>query len=255
MNTLHIKNFDLAATVRSGHLFHYDELQRGEFRIMNGAKSFVVRQEGNILRFAGTDERSLRAFFDLNQDVNALHHRLRQDKVLRPLLTHYKGIRLVRQDTRQALVAFILSSNNNQQRIKGMVDRHRTSPLHSAAEYTRIGFGYRAAWLATTEQQLTPRFLAKLRTLDYDDAKALLQTLPGVGPKVADCVLAYSELARGAAFPADVWVKKALQEWYSSSFTNTPLTDKNIRAFAKKKFGNDAAYAQHYLFLAAQEKL
>ena len=255
MGHLNVKDFDLAATVRSGHLFAYDDLGKGKFRVINGNKSFVVEQKKSLLRYSGITEKELLFFFDLDLDVAALQRRLGKDRALRPLLVRYKEIRLVRQDVRQAILTFILSSNNNQKRIKGMVDRHRACVARSEMEYVRLGFGYRAPWIAAAEARLSPSFLATLRSLDYDDAKSLLLSLPGVGPKVADCVLAYSELARGEAFPADVWVKRALKRWYPSYFRDKPLTDKNIRLFAQKKFGDDAAYAQHYLFLAAQELL
>lgn len=258
MPSLAVTDFDLAATVKSGHLFHYDDFGGGVFRIENGERTFIVSQESGRsgqVRFAGIDEEGVKAFFDLDLDVDGLHARLGKEKALRPFLEKYGGIRLVRQDARQAITAFILSANNNQKRIKKMVDAHRRAADRTAAEYGRLGFGYRAPFLAETERLLTPAFLQRLREAGHDEARELLIALPGVGPKVADCVLAYSELASGEAFPADVWVKRALTTWYPSAFKGKAFTDKNIQAWARKRFGTDAAYAQHYLFLAAQELL
>jgi N-glycosylase/DNA lyase len=270
MESLAVKDFDLAATVTSGHLFAYDALAKNTFRIINGDKSFIIGQEKGRVTYSGITGDELRRFFDFGLDVDALHRRLGTEKPLARLLPRYRGIRLVRQDVRQAILTFILSSNNNQKRIKRMMDslrmrygekrdEYHTLPLKGKIVHEKnlldLNFGYRSPFVVGTERLLTSKFLERLKTLPYEEARAALLQLPGVGPKVADCVLAYSELAKGEAFPADVWVKRALKTWYPSYFKNTPLTDKNIRVFVKEKFGDDASYAQHYLFLAAQELL
>ncbi len=274
MGSLAAPDFDLGLTVKAGMLFAYDEICPNEFIICDGEKTFYVKQEGSTLFFEGIAERGLRGFFDLDTDIDGLHARLKTEKPLAPVLREYKGLRLVRQDPRQAILTFIMSSNNNQRRIKRMMDAfrerhgertvvggHAAFALPPRGAVTHPGhldglkYGYRAEYLVETERRLNTGFLNKLERMDDDGARELLLTLPGVGPKVADCILAYSTLARGEAFPADVWVKRALKRWYASSFRKKPLTDKHIREFAKKRFGDDAAYAQHYLFLAAQEKL
>lgn len=241
-------DFDLVATVTSGHLFTYWPA-RGGFRIRNGTEEFFVKQDGAALCFTDTTEDRLRHFFDLDKDIDALHHRLKGDHVLKPQLETYKGIRLVRQDLRQAILTFICSSNNNQQRIKSMVDHLCTSQKHTEESLRAAGFGYRARFISEAQELLSHSFLDALAALSYQEAKERLVALPGVGSKVADCILAYSELAHGEAFPADVWVRRALTHWYRF---RAPLTDRNISSWARR-FGNDAAYAQHYLFLAAQE--
>lgn len=268
--SIRVKDFDLARTVRSGQLFAYEELGDGRFLIVDGATAFTVRQVETSLSFAGTSPEHLVSFFDLAFVHAKFCERLRRD----PVVEHIERsppLRLVRQDVRQAILTFILTSNNNQKRIKGMVDRLRAAhgrviphpdgssarafPLRGAVteeQLVRLGFGYRAAFYCATDGLVDDAFLRTLKSVPYREAKALLMTLPGVGPKVADCILAYSALARGEAFPADVWVKRAVKRWYAF---RKPLTHKNIEAFAIKRFGTDAAYAQHYLFLAAQKEL
>ncbi len=274
METLSVRDFDLGLTVKAGMLFAYDEPAPREFVICDGERTFYVRQEGSMLSYDGITEYGLKRFFDLEKDIRALHARLKTEKALAPVLPKYKGLRLVRQDPRQAILTFIMSSNNNQTRIKRMMDAfrerhgerivvggHATSALPSRGAVTTLDhldglkYGYRAEYLVEAERRLSKGFLNKLERADYDGARELLLTLPGVGPKVADCILAYSELAKGESFPADVWVKRALKRWYAPSFKKRPLTDKHVRAFARRRFGEDAAYGQHYLFLAAQELL
>lgn len=256
MPSLSIDDFDLASTVQSGHLFTHSPTATGAFRIRDGERTFTVAQQGRRIVFSGITETRLRAFFDLDLDVKALHERLRDDRVLAPLLDAYRGVRLVRQDIRQAIVTFILSSNNNQKRIKRMIDHLLSCPepfaIHDEALLRRAMFGYRAAFLAQATRAVNEEFLTTLRGTSYMEAKALLQTLPGVGPKVADCILAYSALAHGEAFPADVWVRRALTRWYRY---RKPFSERHLLPWVARRFGSDAAYAGHYLFLAAQESM
>ena len=44
--------------------------------------------------------------------------------------------------------------------------------------------------------------------------REILLTLPGVGPKVADCILLFSTLKRLEVFPIDVWVRRVINELY-----------------------------------------
>jgi N-glycosylase/DNA lyase len=86
-----------------------------------------------------------------------------------------------------------------------------------------------------------------------------LLSLPGVGQKVADCVLLFS-LDKLEAFPVDLWMKRAVLEFYPSYFERsfiervsakssiTPREYEAISLFGRKYFGKYAGYAQEYLF-------
>ena len=80
-----------------------------------------------------------------------------------------------------------------------------------------------------------------------DTARAELMKICGVGPKVADCILLFGAGKR-EAFPVDVWVRKVLNTLYHES-----LDRKSVRQFAENKFGNDAGFAQQYLFYYMRE--
>jgi N-glycosylase/DNA lyase len=90
--------------------------------------------------------------------------------------------------------------------------------------------------------------LARIATMPFDDARATLLDLPGVGEKVADCVLLFA-FGRGEAFPVDVWVQRAVERWYFSGRTATPRA---IRGWASDRFGPLAGYAQQHLFAGAR---
>lgn len=247
---MYISDFNLELTLRSGQLFTYREIPAG-FVVQDGSVQFEISQQGKRLFFSGTSEQHIRDLFDLDHNPASL--KPLADKRLRGLMTQFTGLRLIRQDVRQAIITFILSSNNNQKRIKGMIDCIRNEGPFPAIITEELlapaRCGYRTKYLVEASRLLTPSFLKNLENASYEDARASLMTLPGVGPKVADCILVYSRLRKDEAFPADVWVKRALAAWYDIN-----PTDINVRNFAAA-FGKQAAYVQQYLFLGAQAML
>ncbi|CAO3640582.1 unnamed protein product [Cunninghamella blakesleeana] len=131
---------------------------------------------------------------------------------------YFQGIRMLRQDPWENLICFICSSNNNITRISQMVHKLCTNfgskiatldnedyygfpTLKSLANETietklrALGFGYRAKYIAKTAQTILKEhpeeqenWIKNLRSLPYEETKEILMTLPGVGPKVADCI-------------------------------------------------------------------
>ena len=88
-----------------------------------------------------------------------------------------------------------------------------------------------------------------IKNAPIDIARSEISKINGIGPKVADCILLFYA-KRGEAFPTDVWIKKVLTHYYGFS----ELTPKKINEFAKQKFGNNAGYAQQYLFYLARKE-
>ena len=80
-----------------------------------------------------------------------------------------------------------------------------------------------------------------------------LLTLSGVGPKVADCILLFSDLKRFEVFPIDVWVRRGMNDLYIKQEDETKVSKKQIEQLASKKFGNLAGLAQQYLFYWRRE--
>ena len=88
---------------------------------------------------------------------------------------------------------------------------------------------------------------------DFNTVRETLLTLPGVGPKVADCILLFSTLKRWEAFPIDVWVRRVMNELYIKNVDETKVSKKQIEKIAYEKFGNLAGLAQQYLFYWKRE--
>ncbi|MCI0769859.1 MAG: hypothetical protein J4N83_06245, partial [Chloroflexi bacterium] len=263
---------DLAQTLASGQAFRWRRHGQG-FRGVVDNVLFTVRQASDGVAFESTPESEeaaaprLRAYLRLDDDLPALYRRHDGDERLAAAFRAYPGLRLLRQDPWECLVCFVISIYSNIVRISGNVGelcRRYGEPLTPAlpdaftfpsparlaevgeAEFRDMGLGFRARFLSRLAGEVLElgMDLSALRGWDYPRAKAALLGLYGVGEKVADCVLAFS-LDQPEAFPVDVWVRRAVQEWY---FDGRNVTDRAVRLWAGEHFGRDAAYAQQYLF-------
>jgi N-glycosylase/DNA lyase len=85
-------------------------------------------------------------------------------------------------------------------------------------------------------------------SMDMDNARKELIKIPGVGPKVADCIMLFS-MQKYKAYPVDIWVKRVTEYF----FLKRDVKMKEIQQFAVEKFGDLAGFAQEYLFYYARE--
>lgn len=263
--------FDLDATLESGQAFRWERHTRGWVGVASGHLFLLSWKQG----FLSVDSPSCenpggwaRRYFDLETDYQALCERLRcLDAAVSTAVDFAPGLRLLRQEPWEALLAFILSTNNNIPRIRRLVNRvslrwgerlsatghcwwalPTPSVLATATEQQlrECGVGYRAPFLIDAARKVSSGDvdLARLESLTTADARTVLQRIKGVGRKVADCVLLFG-LARRDAFPIDVWIKRGLEEHY---FDGQGTRIKALHEFAASQFTDDAGYAQNYLF-------
>lgn len=201
----------------------------------------------------------------LAADTDALPWR--SDPQLHTAMRAFPGLRLLRQPFGDALVAFICSANANIPRIRAMVaslaERFgpRLAPgVYGAPDWRRLAratdadlapckLGYRADYLRDTARRLAddPGFEARLRSLPHDAARDALRTLPGVGPKVADCVRLFS-LGHSESFPVDTWIRRVMTGRYALD----GWTDAQLVHFARIHYGAHAGLAQQFLFAHAR---
>lgn len=234
-------------------------------------------------------------YFDLNRDYSAVEAALAADERLRVCLPGSSGIRVFNQEPFEALISFIISANNNIKRISGIIDRlcslageklpvryfsdcaaadcdfgknsevfafptpERIAAL-SEDELKQIGAGYRAPYIIKSAKRIADGYdLEKLRSLPTAEARKELLTFPGVGPKVADCILLFS-LGHADAFPVDVWIERAMTELYfsDSSTADTPAArpapaKSEIQA-AARSIGKLSGIVQQYIFFYARNQ-
>lgn len=251
-----LPHFDLARTLGCGQAFRWERIAGSTFHGVAFGRALTVRQEGNVLFFScGEDEFAeiWRTYFDLDRNYEGLMETFRADAVMREAIAASPGIRILRQEPWEALCSFILSQNNHIPRIKGIVQRlcegfgddlgggdftfpppERLASL-AAADLAPLRAGFRAGYLLDAAQKAVSGEvgLAALSTLPLDEARAVLQRIRGVGPKVAECVLLYG-CGRVDAFPMDVWMKRVVSECYPAGLPACILGNQGI--------------AQQYLF-------
>lgn len=223
--------FDLAQTLTCGQCFRWRAEGEGFSGVVQG-RAVTARQAGGRLTLSGLAQQQIPWFlhyFALDEDYAALQRQMGRSAPLAACIAAAPGIRVLHQEYFEVLLTFILSQNNNIPRIAAIVDRLCTAfgrplpgggfafPLpealagRSEAELGCLRAGWRAAYLLDAAEKVAGGALAQaaLDPLPTPQARALLQTIRGVGPKVADCVLLYG-LGRAEACPMDVWMKRAM---------------------------------------------
>ncbi len=208
-------------------------------------------------------------YLDLKRDYGQIKRALAEnDPVMDEVIAAAPGMRILNQDPWETLISFIISQNNNITRIKGCVEnlcRLFGQPLGVFFGEERFAFprpevlaslneedlepirlGYRAPYIIDASRAVLAEGVEKLYSLKGDrggEGYRYLCALPGVGPKVANCILLFG-LQKTCCFPVDVWVKRVMKEFYG-----LPEKDlKAIEAFGNQRFGEYSGIAQQYLF-------
>jgi len=270
--TLAVRDYDLAGTLESGQAFRW-HLTDGGWNGVIGNRWVRLRADGFsiVAEAAGpvSDWRWLRHYLQVDLDIGMVVATFPDDEPIRTSVTACRGLRLLRQEPWECLASFILSSTKQIVQIRQIVSllcERFGEPVPAAPQYApAFGFpspgrlarateaelrackmGFRAPYLLGTARAVVEGKieLERLRQLPVETARAELMGLPGVGRKIADCVLLFA-YGFQSAFPVDVWVIKALQKLY---FLRRRAPAKRLRHFSETHFGPNAGYAQQYLF-------
>lgn len=212
-------------------------------------------------------------YFDLNTNYEDIKRKLSCiDDYLKTSIKYGEGIRILNQDLWETLISFIISANNNIPRIKGIIERlsknygnriiwkgneYYTFPTPkqlskaSVADLRNFGLGFRDVRVYETTKMINENknILTELeKQKDVNVLREELLKFPGVGPKVADCIMLFSTLKKLEVFPIDVWVRRVMNELYIKNEDETKVNKREIEKLAKEKYGNLAGMAQQYLF-------
>lgn len=251
-----VTDLDLAQTLDCGQSFRWVE-NGGKFSGVAFNRKVDIYFDGDNLCIDNTTaeefENIWKSYLDLELDYGKIRDDIRKlHPVLEEACTYAPGIRILRQEPWEALCTFIISQNNNIKRIKGIVERlcenfgenkgdyysfptaEKLAEL-SPEELAPIRAGFRNKYIIDAAVKVADGEveLEKCRTLPYDEARAELMKIKGVGVKVADCALLFG-LHRVEAFPVDVWMKRAMEKLFPDM---TP-----------EDFGEYAGIAQQYIF-------
>ena len=264
--------FDLAKTLDSGQVFHWQAHECG-FVGTIGERAVYVEQRGDELRAAGAPARVVASYFALDHPLAKICGSFPHDEAMTAASEFCRGLRIIRQPKWECLATFICSSMKQVAHIRqiSLALRKcfgRKSMLYvndvyafpaasrlarvTEAELRKCALGYRAKNLLATARAVASAAadLESWNLLNDDELRERLCALPGVGAKVANCVMLFA-YERLRAFPIDVWIERVLRERY---FPRRPqITARKLREFCTSYFGEHGGYAQQYLFHHARK--
>ena len=272
------KSFEPVHIFECGQCFRWNKEEDGSYTGVIKNSVVNVKKIGNNVEFTGVCDENIKQiceeYFNLQTNYEAIKEKLSNiDIYLKNSIKYGNGIRILKQDLWETLLSFIISANNNIPRIKTIIERiakkygdkieyknniYYTFPtaemLQNASieDFRSLGLGFRDVRIYETVQK-TLKGEIDLEELKQEEnterlRKELLE-IPGVGPKVADCVMLFA-LNKFDVFPVDVWVKRVISELYFDKKEQTPNV---IHEFAEKQYGDLAGLAQQYLFYWRRE--
>ncbi len=235
-----VEHFGLEETFDCGQAFRWERFDDTSWvGIALGRKMRVGHENGVITLYDCTIseyEEKWRSYLDIDRDYGEIISIISQDTTLKKAAEGNSGIRILKQDTWEALCSFIISQNNNIPRIKGIVERLCESfgePLENGGftfpsalkiatlepeDLAPIRSGFRARYIIDgARKYLDGIDLDLIMTADTDTARAELMKITGVGTKVADCTLLFG-FQRIDALPKDVWIKRAIEQYFNGCF-------------------------------------
>ena len=260
-----IEPLDLDLTLGCGQTFRWWRLQDGSWKGILGRDVVrLVPEAGGLSAETHPGNRGAMGrvveYLRATDDLGSVHQRLSEDPVIARGLERVEGLRLVKMPPWECMLSYVLATNANIKRIRGMIDALATrfgDPVAeglsaipeverlgraSVAELTECGLGYRAEYVHRLCQAVDERDISRMERLPYEDLRLRLKGLPGIGDKVADCVSLFG-FGHLESFPIDVWMERSLERLYGVKGSYAKL-----RAFASERFGLYAGYAQEYLY-------
>ena len=262
-------------SINSGQVFLWKKNKEFWYGV-NGDDVLKVDENGNANSYQNYNV----DFFRKKDNLDKIIKSISKDKTVKIAVKKFQGLRILRQDPFQCLISFIVSSNSNIPKIKSNMENISKkfgkkikfqnqefflfpNPKKLAKvpinEITSCGVGYRAKFIKDAAKIIDKKEIDfdYLKKCDYQDAKENICQIPGVGNKVADCVLLFS-LDKLEAVPLDRWIIRILEKYYSKKFEmNTKtITEKQYNILHKKivnHFGPFAGYSQQFLFKMERE--
>lgn len=212
-------------------------------------------------------------YFDMGTDYSKIKKELAFDEVMDKAISYGGGLRILNQDPFETIISFIISANNQIPRIKKSIDlisqtygeslgeyrgksyfsfptveQLSEAPICDVREICRVGF--RDERIVLTSQLIRDKVydIEQYFTMDREAARKELIEFPGIGKKIADCVLLFA-FNKKDSFPVDVWIKRVMEALYLGEPTNINV----IGEFGRQKYGEFAGVAQQYLFYYGRE--
>ncbi|NLW20275.1 MAG: DNA glycosylase [Clostridiales bacterium] len=257
--------FNLSLTARSGQCFRFVQLQDGAYHLVAHGHQLYLHDLGggsfDLSCDQQTFDRLWHDYFDLGRNYDALEALgTGEDPYLASALRYARGMRILRQEPFETLMAFIISQRKSIPAITRCVSQlalrfgEQIAPgVHafptpgalaraSDEDLAACGLGYRVPFISQSARLVHEGRIDLGALADLPDAQlaASLMTLPGVGVKVASCVMLFA-YQRMDAFPVDVWIDRVLRQHYPTGF---PF----------ERYKGVAGILQQYLFCYARHQ-
>jgi len=268
--TINVEN-----SINSGQVFLWRK-NRDIWYGVNGQDILKISKAGTVKSYQNTKI----DFFRKRDNIEKIIKSISKDSITKKAVKQYLGLRILEQDPFQCLISFIVSSNSNIQKIKNSLEKisskfgekvefekqefflfPKPENLAKASinEIKSCGVGYRARFIIEAANMIVLKKIdfEYLKKCNYLDAKEEICKIPGVGNKVADCILLFS-LNKLESFPLDRWMIRILEKYYSDEFQleTKSITQKQYEILHEKivnHFGPYAGYAQQFLFKMERE--
>jgi N-glycosylase/DNA lyase len=261
------EGIDLAKTLNSGQVFHWTQHGKGFVGTIDQEPCYL-EQSGNELLVSRDLTVQVRRYLALDHRMDEIHTTFPNDPTLDAAIRYADGIRLLRQPIWECLATFLTSALKQVAHIRSisLLIRERYGRRLEVAGTTVFSYpdpevlarltlddlracrlGFRSANLLAAARivaagEIQFDGLAKLRS---DEIRSILCRFPGVGDKIANCVLLFA-FGRLDVMPIDVWIARVLRGKYFPK--KRKVRPAQLAEFCQQYFGPYAGYAQQYLF-------
>ncbi|TCK98819.1 N-glycosylase/DNA lyase [Natranaerovirga hydrolytica] len=272
-----LEHFNIMQTLECGQCFRFYKIEDLDYLIIAFGRILRIQQEDNQITLYNTTMNEFnkiwREYLDLNNDYECIKETLlKNNQDLHQAIKSKWGIHILKQDTWETLISFIISQNKHITHIKKVIEIISLAYGDKIGSYNGIDYysfptpeqlaiatdeglracktGFRAPYILDASQKVVKGEIdiQQIKKITTDEARKKLISIKGVGNKIADCVLLYG-LGRTETFPTDVWIKRIVENMYLKQESKLEA----IQEFAAKQFGDYAGYAQQYLFYYGRE--
>ena len=263
-------------SINSGQVFLWKKNEDYWYGV-NGTNILKIDKKAEIESF----QNSKVDFFRETDDMTKIIKSISKDKIVKDAVKKFQGMRILRQDPFQCLISFIVSSNSNIPKIKFCLEnitkkfgkkvlweglefylfpKPQKLAKASLVDIKSCGVGYRDSFIIQAAKMIASKEIdfQNLKKMSYYTAKEEICKIPGVGNKVADCVMLFS-LDKLESVPLDRWIIRILSKYYNDKFeiktkTITPKQYDTLHQKIIEHFGPYAGYSQQFLFKSEREK-
>ncbi len=260
-------DFNLEKIMISGQCFRAKRMEDGRYSFVVGDKILHIAAANPTVEIGGEFEISCskdewdqtwKPYFDLANNYTAV---IEQEKGKHPFtdkaMDFGRGLRILRQEPWETLVSFIISQRKSIPAIAKSIEALATNfgtllsvdgeeryafpkPQQlceaSTEQLNACGLGYRTPYVQDAARRVVTGQLdlSQIEACNTAELLEALQSVHGVGIKVANCTALFS-YGRMECAPVDVWIAKAIDEEFDG--TNPfPM------------FGANAGIIQQYIF-------